>query len=173
MKKIILLTLMFGALISCDKKNIAKDAYKGLEKQQQENAELDSITKFARNSFDDFKLALEMKDATMSNFIVKQEYIVKEGDRTRQEHLWIRDVYLDNGVLKGVVDNKPVATKEVKLNDTVTIDDNKISDWMFYKVEGTDTIPKVIGGYSVKYMRSKLSDKEKIDFDKQYQAKFD
>lgn len=173
MKKIILLAMMAVALVSCDNKNIAKDAYKGLDKQQQENAELDSITNFARSSFDDFKLALEMKDSTMSNFIVKQEYIVKEGDRTRQEHLWIRDVYMDNGVMKGIVDNEPVVTKEVKLNDTIIIDDKKVSDWMFYKIEGNDTIPKVIGGYSVKYMRSKLSDQEKADFDKQYQAKFD
>ena len=173
MKNIFVVLSAFVVLFACDNKNIASDSYKGLEKQEKEQAALDSITQQARKTFDDFKLALEMKDETMSNFIVKQEYIVNENGRTRQEHLWIRDVYMDGNVLKGIVDNQPVATKEVKLNDTITIDDKKISDWMFYKVEGNDSIAKVIGGYSVKYMRNQLSDTEKAEFDKQYKAKFD
>lgn len=173
MKKIIVMLFALVAFTACDNKNIAKDAYKGLDKQEKEAALLDSITLEARRTFDDFKLALQMKDSTMTNFIVKQEYIVDENGRTRQEHLWIRDVYQDGEVLKGIVDNQPQITKEVKLNDTIVIDDQKISDWMFYKVEPTDSIARVIGGYSVKYMRNQLSDAEKVEFDKQYKAKFD
>ena len=159
--------------IACDNKNVGTDAYKGLDKQKQELADLDSITQQARKTFDDFKIALELKDSTMSNFIVKQEYLVKDGNTDRQEHIWIRDVYYDNGVLKGIVDNQPVLTKEVKLNDTIVIDDKKISDWLFYKVEPKDTIAKVIGGYSIKFARNKMTDAEKAEFDKQYKAKFD
>lgn len=173
MKKILVLFLAGLALTACDNKKIAEDAYKGLDKQEKEKVELDSISNEARRTFDDFKLALSMKDSTMTNFFVKEEFVVKEGDRTRQEHLWIRDVYQDGDVLKGIVDNQPVATKEVKANDTVVIDDKKVSDWMFYKTEPNDTVAKIIGGYSVKYMRSKLSEAEKKEFDKQYQAKFD
>ena len=173
MKKILLMSLVGLAFIACDNKDIAKDAYKGLSKQEQELADLDSITQEARRTFDDFKLALEMKDSTMSNFIVKEEFIVKNGNRSTQEHLWIRDVYQDGKVLKGVVDNQPKLTTEVKLNDTVVIDDAKISDWMFYKLEPNDTVARMIGGYSVKFMRNKLSDAERAEFDKQYKVKFD
>lgn len=173
MKKILVLFLAGLALTACDNKKIAEDAYKGLDKQEKENAALDSITNEARRTFDDFKLALSMKDSTMTNFFVKEEFVVKEGDRTRQEHLWIRDIYQEGDVLKGIVDNQPVATKDVKANDTVVIDEKKVSDWMFYKTEPNDTVAKIIGGYSVKYMRNKLSDAEKKEFDKQYQAKFD
>lgn len=173
MKRVFLIISSALVLFACDKKQSATNAYKGLDKQKQELAELDSITMQARRSFDDFKLALEMRDSTMSNFIVKQEYIVKDGDHDRQEHLWIRDVYMDGDQLKGIVDNQPVLTKDVKLNDTITIDDKKISDWLFYKLEPKDTVAKVIGGYSIKYTRNKMSDAEKKEFDKQYKAKFD
>ena len=173
MKKTFLILLASFAMIACDNKNIAKDAYKGLDKQEKELAELDSITLEARRTFDDFKLALEMKDSTMTNFIVKEEFIVKNGDREQQEHIWIRDVYQDGNVLKGIVDNQPQVTKEVKLNDTIVIDDKKISDWIFYKLEPNDTVARMIGGYSVKYMRNQLSDAERVEFDKQYKVKFD
>ncbi|MBF0598083.1 DUF2314 domain-containing protein [Faecalibacter rhinopitheci] len=173
MKKSILIVFAALALTACDNKNIAKDAYKGLDKQEKELAELDSITKQARSTFDDFKLALEMRDSTMSNFFVKEEFLVTEGERTRQEHLWIRDIYQDGNVLKGIIDNQPVATSDVKVNDTIVIDDAKVSDWMFYKREPKDTVARIIGGYSVKFMRNKLSEAEKIEFDKQYQASFD
>ena len=173
MKKTLFILLAAVAFVACDNKDIAKNAYKGLDKQEKELAELDSITQEARRTFDDFKLALEMKDSTMTNFIVKEEFIVQNGNRNQQEHLWIRDVYQDGNVLKGIVDNEPKVTKEVKLNDTIVIDDKKISDWMFYKLEPNDTIARMIGGYSVKYMRSKLSDAERAEFDKQYKVKFD
>lgn len=173
MKKIFLILSVATIFVACDNKNVGTDAYKGLDKQKQELAELDSITQQARKTFDDFKLALELKDGNLSNFIVKQEYIVKDGQTDRQEHVWIRDVYYDNGVLKGIVDNQPVLTKEVKLNDTIAIDENRISDWLFYKLEPNDTVAKVIGGYSIKYARNKMSDAEKAEFDKQYKAKFD
>lgn len=173
MKKIFLILSATFVFFACDNKSSATDAYKGLDKQQKELADLDSITQEARRTFDDFKLALELKDGTMSNFIVKQEYLVKDGSTDRQEHLWIRDVYLDGNVLKGVVDNQPMLTKEVKLNDTITIEDQKISDWLFYKLEPKDSSARVIGGYSIKYARNKMTDAEKAEFDKQYKAKFD
>ncbi len=38
---------------------------------------------------------------------------------------------------------------------------------MYYKAD------KMIGGYTIKYIRSKLSDAEKVEFDKQYKVKFE
>lgn len=173
MKKSIFILFAALAFTACDNKNVAKDAYKGLDKQEKDLAELDSITQQARRTFDDFKLALEMKDSTMSNFFVKEEFIVKEGNRTRQEHLWIRDIHSAGDQLKGIVDNQPIATKDVKANDTIVIDENKVSDWMYYKTEPNEKEARIIGGYSVKFMRSKLTDAEKKDFDAKYQATFD
>ncbi|WP_313386505.1 DUF2314 domain-containing protein [Chishuiella sp.] len=165
----IFLTIAFtSVLFSCGNKTeqIGVNAYKGIDKQEKEQKDLDSIGKEARQTFDDFKLALSMKDTTTTNFIVKEMYNIPNS--TQKEHVWIRDVYTDqDDQLKGVVDNAPQYTKDVKLNDTVIIKPEEISDWMYYKGD------KMIGGYSIKYMRSKLTDEERKKFDEQYKVKFD
>ncbi len=165
--KYTLFAIAFSVLLfSCgNKENAGVEAYKGLDKQKQEQKDLDSIGKEAQQTFDDFKLALSMKDTTTTNFIVKQMYDIPNS--TQKEHIWIRDVYSDNDQLKGIVDNVPQYTKLVKHNDTVVIDPTKLSDWMYYKGD------KMIGGFTIKYMRSKMTDAQKKEFDKQYKVKFE
>lgn len=165
--KYTLFAISFSVLLfSCgNKENAGVEAYKGLNKQKQEQKDLDSIGKEAQQTFDDFKLALSMKDTTTTNFIVKQMYDIPNA--TQKEHIWIRDVYSDNDQLKGIVDNVPQYTKLVKHNDTVVIDPTKLSDWMYYKDD------KMIGGFTIKYMRSKMTDAQKKEFDKQYKVKFE
>lgn len=165
MKKIALVIFSALAFTACKKQDEFAKPYQVIADKEKEMAQLDSITLEARQNFDDFKLAVQMKDTTMTNFFVKQEYKIPNADTF--EHLWIRDVAYYNDTLKGVVDNTPTLTKEVKHNDTIVIDDNKISDWMYYKGR------KIIGGYSVKFERNKLNDAQKAEFDKQYNAEFD
>lgn len=165
MKKVTLLFAMAFAFTACKKGDDVAKPYQKIVEKELEMAQLDSITLEARQTFDDFKLALQMKDTTMTNFFVKQEYKIPNSESF--EHLWIRDVAYINDTLKGVVDNVPTMTKEVKHNDTIVIDDNKVSDWMYYKGK------KIIGGYSVKFERSKLNDAEKVEFDKQYGVEFE
>lgn len=162
------LAIVFATLFfSCEKKTekIGLDAYKGIDKQKKEQSDLDSIGKEARQTFDDFKLALSMKDTTTTNFLVKQMYSIPNAKQ--KEHIWIRDVYTDNDQLKGVIDNVPQYTKEVKHNDTVVINPSELADWMYYKGD------KMIGGFTIKYMRSKLNGEELKKFDEQYKIKFD
>ncbi|MEG0695689.1 DUF2314 domain-containing protein [Algoriella sp.] len=166
MKYTLLIAAFATLLFSCGKgDNSGVSAYKGLDKQKQELKDLDSIGKEARQTLDDFKLALSMKDTTTTNFIVKEMYDIPNSDR--KEHIWVRDVYSENDTLKGIIDNVPQYTKLVKHNDTVAIDESKISDWMYYKAD------KMIGGFTIKYMRSKLDDKQRAEFDKQYKVKFE
>ena len=90
--KYTLFAISFSVLLfSCgNKENAGVEAYKGLNKQKQEQKDLDSIGKEAQQTFDDFKLALSMKDTTTTNFIVKQMYDIPNA--TQKEHIWIRDV---------------------------------------------------------------------------------
>ena len=127
--------------------------------------DLDSIGKEAQQTFDDFKLALSMKDTTTTNFIVKEKFDIPNSDQ--KEHIWIRDVFEENDTLKGIIDNVPQYTKVVKHNDTVIIHENNLSDWMYYKAD------KMIGGFTIKYMRSKLTPEQRAEFDKQYKVKFE
>jgi uncharacterized protein YegJ (DUF2314 family) len=162
------LAIIFATLFySCEKKTekIGLDAYKGINKLEKEQKDLDSIAKEARQTFDDFTLALSMKDTTTTNFIVKQMFNIPNSKR--KEHIWIRDVYTDNDQLKGVIDNVPQYTKDVKHNDTVVINPLELADWMYYKGD------KMIGGFTIKYMRSQLKPEERKKFDEQYKVKFE
>ena len=162
------LAIAFSAfLFSCNKnpEEMGVNAYKAQNKEAQEEKIFDSISKEAQQTLDDFKLAYSMKDTTTTNFMLQEKFEIQNAKA--KEGIWIGNIFTDNDTLKGVVNSQPQYTKLVKLNDTVTIDESKISDWMYYKAD------KMIGGYTIKYIRSKLSDAEKVEFDKQYKVKFE
>ena len=60
----------------------------------------------------------------------------------------------------GVVSNEPIDVKCVKLNQKIGIDKNLVSDWMI--IENG----RLIGGYTIRAMRDKLSGKALQNFDK-------
>ncbi|WP_276680694.1 DUF2314 domain-containing protein [Empedobacter brevis] len=162
------LAIAFATLLSsCGKKteDAGVNAYKGLDKQKQEQKDLDSIGKEAQQTFDDFKLALSMKDTTTTNFMIQQKYQIPKSEL--KEGIWVSDIVNDNDTFKGIVNSTPQYIKELKAGDTITIDPNKIGDWMYYKGD------KMIGGFTIKYLRSKLDDKQRAEFDKQYKVKFE
>jgi uncharacterized protein YegJ (DUF2314 family) len=69
--------------------------------------------------------------------------------------------------LVGKIDNLPAEVTSVKLGQTIEIDPSKISDW-FYVDNG-----KLIGGYTIRVIRNRMSPKEKKQFDKQLGATID
>lgn len=161
MKKIIIYScLSLIVFVSCknENKNV-QNAYKAVDKAEAENQKLDSISQVGNKTFGEFTKAFIDKKPGTTNFFVKEKFVANTG---QEEHLWISDITSKNDTLYGVVNSQPKVTNEVKLNDTIKIDPSKITDWMFYR---NDTL---IGGYSVKYERSKLSDVEKKKFDEQY-----
>ena len=163
MKKIVGGAFLGFMLIACNNENTQK-AYNAVDEHKAEQARLDSVTQLGHETFGDFRTAFTEQKAGTENFFVKQKF----GTNTEQEeHLWISDIEARGDSLFGVVNSQPRATREVKLNDTILIDPARITDWMYYD-NG-----KLMGGYSVKYERSKLSAEEKAEFDKQYNVSFD
>ncbi len=150
---------------SCkDSRENAVDAYKAVDKQKQEEVTLDSLGQVANANFADFRKAFAEQKAGTSNFFVKEKYV---NDVNREEHLWIRDITAKGDTLFGIVDSEPRVTREVKHNDTIVIDPARISDWMYYD-NG-----KLVGGYTLRYERSKLSAEEQKEFDKKYNVSFE
>ncbi|QIH32705.1 DUF2314 domain-containing protein [Sphingobacterium sp. DR205] len=76
------------------------------------------------------------------------------------EHIWVGNLSYLNGQFTGVVHNSPVSTKEVAIGDTVVVDKQKISDWM-YLDKGV-----LRGGYTIRAMRDQLSETEKEEFNR-------
>jgi len=67
----------------------------------------------------------------------------------------------DGKSYRGTVNNEPQLTKVVKYGDQVTIDPQRISDWM-YLDKGV-----LKGGYTIRVMKKNLSEEEKKAFDQE------
>lgn len=165
--KYTLFAVAFSALLfSCgNKENAGVSAYKGMDKQRQEQKDLDSIGKEAQQTFDDFKLALSMKDTTTTNFMIQQKFPIPKSEL--KEGIWVSDIVNNNDTLKGVVNSQVQYIKELKMGDTIIIDPTKIGDWMYYKAD------KMIGGFTIKYLRNKMTPEQRATYDEQFKVKFE
>ena len=80
-------------------------------------------------------------------------------DGEQVEHIWLSNPSFDGTRFSGRVDNEPVDVKNVKMGQTVTAAKDEVSDW-FYVENG-----KLIGGYTIRVLYSRMSSAEKKDFD--------
>lgn len=76
------------------------------------------------------------------------------------EHIWLNDVsFDDSGNLFGKIGNEPLSLKNVKIGQEVGIAKEELSDWMI--IENG----RLIGGYTLRVLRDKMSPKEQKAFD--------
>lgn len=78
------------------------------------------------------------------------------------EHIWLANIEYKDGQYTGVVDNVPLSIKNVKMGDTLNISNADITDW-FYIEDG-----KLYGGYTIRVLRDKMSEKERRQFDENF-----
>lgn len=67
----------------------------------------------------------------------------------------------------GIINNIPAFTKLVKQDDIVEIELSEISDWMYF--EGN----VLKGGSTIRLLRDRMSEKDRINFDKESGYKFE
>lgn len=92
-----------------------------------------------------------------SGFVIKEGFPTRDGDK---EHMWVSELSYNGKDFIGIVANDPVNDTEVQLGDTITVDRNLISDWMY-----TDTVSNLTyGGYTIRVIADKMSDNEKEAF---------
>ena len=110
----------------------------------------------ANNSIQEFITALESDNPDLDFFAIKQKFITRDGGG---EHIWVQDIKLVDSEFIGIIGNEPVYTNAIQLGDTITIDRDNISDWMYYEYD------KIVGGYTIRVLRDGLSEEEKAQFD--------
>ncbi len=76
------------------------------------------------------------------------------GDVASGEHMWLTDLYLKDNKLYGVLDSSPVDVTNVKSGDTLEIETDRVSDWMYIE-DG-----KLVGGYTMKVLYDRMSKDE-------------
>ncbi len=120
-----------------------------------DDAEMNQAMAKARESVPAFLQALESPSSSRSHFSIKVGF----HDDNGTEFMWLDDVDHSDGAFLGTVANSPETVTSVRFGDQVTIPAQRIADWMFIS-DG-----KLVGGYTLRVMRSRLSPEERKDFD--------
>lgn len=128
----------------------------------------------ARATFPDF---LTEADADLRRLIPVLEdallkvYIARTDAPEVGEHLWVRYIGSDperEGRFRGVMLSSPVHVADVVAEgDTVNLSIKSLSDWLYV------TGGKAFGAYTVKVLRSRMSDAERKEHDAAYPFSFD
>lgn len=105
----------------------------------------------AQATYDQLIQALEDPQPNYHGFAVKMRFAKpKQG----HEHIWLTNLHWDGKQLKGDVNNEPIDTEEVQFGDTVVVQPEEVSDWMY--VDGD----KMMGGYTIRVLYHESSPEE-------------
>lgn len=81
------------------------------------------------------------------------------GEADRVEHLWVRDLRVEDNRVVGTLDNQPVELSQWSAGDLVILDRDQISDWM-----AIDS-GHLIGGWTLRALRQQMTEAERSAFD--------
>jgi uncharacterized protein YegJ (DUF2314 family) len=129
-----------------------------------EDSSMNSAIAKARKTIDKFDRALKTNNSAYTDFAVKKRY---ETPDDGGEHMWVIGITIVNGNYKGFVNNDAEKTTEVKYGDTVIVQKDEITDWMYLDKN------VLRGGYTIREMRNKLSKDERIKMDKKLGLKIE
>ncbi|WP_312825704.1 DUF2314 domain-containing protein [Epilithonimonas sp.] len=122
----------------------------------EDDKEMNSAIELANKTLMDFDEALKFSEN--ENFALKIRYDF----HNKSEHIWAVNIEKIGDDYFGIIDNLPNSVTHVKLTDKVKIEKDKISDWMFSK-KG-----KLVGGFTIRVIRNRMSELEKEIFDREF-----
>lgn len=152
----ILTVILVGLLIWTSRRLKDEDRKKHLSVSIEEtNPAMRAATEKARESINEFIAQLRNPRPTISYFAVKARF----EDNGTIEHLWLNFVSFDGKEFEGNVANDPVTLRTISFGKTVRVPPERISDWMI--IDGGI----LVGGYTLRVLRERLSEPEKRAFD--------
>lgn len=165
----LLLVVFYSAQTTASKKNTSKEADKRLEDSVVEVSSVDvgmneAMVK-AKQNISQFEKALKDNNSEFKNFGVKIAFASDIGD----EYLWISTIVYskEKNVYAGIVNSNPMYTKLVKYDEIVEFKLEDVADWMYFKGN------LLIGGYTIRVLRDRMSNKERENFDKESGYQFE
>ena len=157
MKKILITLILSLSLINCKKDNsVQRENEPTIYKVEAVDAEMNTEIEKAKQTLPQFYKALESKNPNYDGFGIKMTFAYDKGN----EHIWVNSLFKKKNEYFGIIDNLPEFTSEVRQGDTVKIESDRISDWMY--LENSE----LKGGYTIKLLRLRMTDKEREEFDK-------
>ncbi len=134
---------------------VARDGEPEVHMVSGEDPEMNSAMEQARASVTTFITSLQNPGQNQTHFSVKAKIV--DGDHT--EHIWLYDVTYDGNQFLGKIGNNPLNVKNFALGDEIALVPSEISDWMIVEDK------KLVGGYTLRVLRNRLSEEERIKFD--------
>lgn len=114
-----------------------------------EDEQMNAAIAAARRSLPGFWRRFAAKDGR--DFGVKAAFASAEGGR---EHLWFSNLKREGGKVTGVLDNQPRLVAGMARGDTITFNEDQISDWSYEK-NG-----RMWGGFTLRVMLPHLPEAE-------------
>lgn len=121
----------------------------------------------AKANFGKFEKAIieNSKSNKYENLMVKQEFNTDNGG---VEHMWIMDIEYKNNKLQGILSNTPSMGSTLQLGDTVVINKDQVSDWIYTDI----STHEIHGGYTMQVLRKHMTTEEGEAFDQEWGTKF-
>ena len=166
MKKIkwhVLLTFLLFGLLGCHNnqmKKIEREEEVNIYLAEDNDEEMNIAIKTAKQTLEKFNNALNSKNNEFDSFFLKVCF-------ENKEHIWIGNITIKNNEYYGTVNNIPEYVENIHLGDFIKINKNNITDWMY-----TDN-KKLVGGFTLRLIRNRMSEDEKKQFDSESQLIFD
>ena len=114
----------------------------------------------ARATIGEFVEGLDHPSQTQSSVALKVR--VEEGQAV--EHLWLVSVTHTADSFTGLVNDQPLNLPNVRLGQSVSVPLDRVSDWLAVD-QG-----HLIGGYTIRLLRSRMDAKERQQYDAQLGA---
>jgi len=110
----------------------------------------------ARATLPEFVRALKAPKTSQTGFSINTP--ITDGKNT--EHMWLHPVTFDGAKYHGTVNNQPEKVTGVRLGSKRSIGAELVSDWMYLENK------KLVGGFTIRVVRDKLTPKERQEFDR-------
>ena len=128
-----------------------------VESVKSNDAEMNAAIQQAKDSFPLFIKAFQSPTFTQSYFAVKVKFSYGNGENG--EHIWVSQLTFSDNQFTGVVGNEPLYVKDIKLGDSVIINNDDVSDWMIID-DG-----KLLGGFTIYVIRNSMTENERKQFE--------
>jgi uncharacterized protein YegJ (DUF2314 family) len=124
--------------------------------------EIGAARQQARDAIAEFKRRLAEPPASQTDISLKAAFT--DGEHT--EHMWLIDVETTARGFRGILVSTPVNLDHPKRGDTVEVTLEEVSDW--YAIDDG----WIVGGYTLRVMRSRKSPAEQAEYDEMIGGKF-
>jgi uncharacterized protein YegJ (DUF2314 family) len=139
-------------------------------KVQAGDPEMDAAMQTARDKFPEFwrEVSTDHKRVipVLEGSMVKA-YFFDEGAPLTGEHMWVRDIEYDGQTISGVLVDTSIQLHSVRPGQHVSFPLMRLSDWLY--VENG----RAYGVFTVKLLRTRMTDDERKSHDSHYPFRFD